>query len=137
MLRRPVFWLSAVALWFVTLFVLSHQSHLQPPGPQFDHRDKVYHAAYFTLGAACFFIALRLWRPSLRAGLVVLCTVTLCMAVGAIDEYHQSFVPNRSGNDIGDWLADTTGGFLGCLLGAWLLRLPWVSGTRKKQPCEP
>jgi VanZ family protein len=35
-------------------------------------------------------------------------------AYGAIDEFHQSFVPGRDCN-VWDWLADTLGAFLGAL----------------------
>lgn len=135
MLRRPSIWFLAVAVWFGVLFFLSHQSHLTPPGPQFDNRDKVYHAGYFTLGATCFFIGLRLWRPTWRLPVLVTLTVLLCMGVGAFDEIHQSFIPNRSGNDFGDWLADTAGGFIGSLCGAVLLRSRRLRA--EKQPCGP
>lgn len=135
MLRRPGFWFFAVVLWFVILFALSHQSRLQPPGPQFDHRDKVYHAGYFTIGATCLFLGLRLARPHWRTAGVFLLTVLLCSAMGAFDEYHQSFVPNRSGNDPGDWAADTAGGVLGSLCALGLLRTRWLKG--KDEPCEP
>lgn len=41
--------------------------------------------------------------------------VLLSAAYGASDEYHQSFVPNRT-PDIHDWFADVTGAVIGVLL---------------------
>jgi VanZ family protein len=135
MLRRPGFWFTAVAIWFVTLFFLSNQSHLQPPGPQFDNQDKVYHAGYFTLGALCLFVGLRLKNPGRSLMRTAMLVFLFAVFVGAFDEFHQSFIPNRSGNDWGDWLADSVGGVIGSILGMILLRAPGL--RMKKQSCEP
>lgn len=135
MLRRPAVWFTAVTVWFVTLFLLSHQSHLHPPGPQFDNQDKVYHAGYFTLGTLCLFVGLQLGRPERSLMRTALLVILFAAFVGAFDEFHQSFIPNRSGNDWGDWLADSAGGVFGSLAGMLLLRMPGL--RMKKQPCEP
>jgi VanZ family protein len=37
--------------------------------------------------------------------------------IGALDEFHQTFTPGRSGNEPWDWLADVTGG----VLAAWIV----------------
>jgi VanZ family protein len=43
--------------------------------------------------------------------------VTLILSlIGILDEYHQSFFANRTGNDPGDWLADTLGALCGALV---------------------
>ncbi|RBP42472.1 VanZ family protein [Roseimicrobium gellanilyticum] len=136
MLRRPGFWFLAVAIWFVALFVLSNQSHLQPPGPEFDDRDKVYHAGYFTLGSLCLFVGLRLKNPGRTVLKTALLVLLFAAFVGAFDEFHQTFIPNRSGNDLGDWLADSAGGILGSLFGMVLLCVPGIR-MKQKQPCEP
>ena len=36
--------------------------------------------------------------------------------LGALDEYHQTFTPGRSGNDPFDWLADVLGASTGIFL---------------------
>ena len=136
MLRRPGLWFLAVIVWFVALFLLSNQSHLQPPGPEFDNRDKVYHTGYFALGSLCLFVGMRLKAPSRGTVKTVLVVFLFAALVGAFDEFHQSFIPNRSGNDVGDWLADASGGILGSLLGMVLLRMPGIR-MKQKQPCEP
>jgi VanZ family protein len=119
MLRRPRTWLILLAVWWATLFVLSHQSHLHPPGTDIANIDKVYHAGYFTIGGMMFFSWLRLRRAGMGFLAAAALTILFCSVIGALDEFHQSFIPNRSGNDPWDWTADTVGGLLGCLAGAW------------------
>lgn len=118
----PRFWFALAAIWFAVLFWLSSQSHLEPPGPEFEGKDKVLHVGYFALGGFLFFLGMRLQKPALSLLAVSLITIAFCSAVGAFDEWHQTFTPNRSGNDPSDWLADTLGGLLGAIGGRWLLR---------------
>lgn len=133
MLRRPRTWFILLAVWWLVLFILSHQSSLFPPGPNFRHIDKVEHATFFTLGGALFFLGLRALRPGMSFLDSALLTILFCSVIGAVDEFHQSFIPNRSGNDPGDWLADTIGGLLGAFLGRWIFsRL-----QTKKAACAP
>ncbi|MBX7211923.1 MAG: VanZ family protein [Verrucomicrobiaceae bacterium] len=122
LLRTPRFWWRLVIVWFLALFVLSSLSHL-PPGPRVVNIDKIEHTAYFALGATCFYLARRLGNRALTARTAAISTVLFCMVVGAFDEFHQSFVPNRSGNDPFDWMADTLGGVAGALAGWAVLRL--------------
>lgn len=119
---HPRFWFALVAVWFAVLFWLSSQSHLQPPGPEFENKDKVLHAGYFTLGGILFFIGLRLKKPGLGLLAAALITIGFCSGVGRFDEWHQQFTPGRSANDFWDWMADTLGGLLGALGGNWLMR---------------
>ncbi len=120
MLRRPRFWFILLAIWWVALFILSHQSHLHPPAPDLPNIDKVEHLTYYTLGGIMFFLGLRLARLGMVFLAAAGCTILFCSVVGALDEFHQSFIPNRSGNDPGDWTADTLGGLVGSFLGAWM-----------------
>lgn len=46
--------------------------------------------------------------------------------VGIIDEYHQTFTPGRTGNDLGDWIAD----ILGSIAGASYCYYMWKRLTR-------
>lgn len=120
---RPAFWFTLVAAWFGVLFWLSSQSPPQPPAPQIPHLDKVLHAGYFALGGLFFASGLRLRTPSPATAPHLVATVLFCAAVGAFDEWHQTFTPGRSGNDPWDWLADAGGGLLGGIAGCWLPRL--------------
>lgn len=113
------FWDTMVVVWFCGLFIASSISKL-PPGPKIANFDKIEHTVFYAAGAACFYLARRFKSAPASGRLALVLTVIFCMAVGAFDEFHQSFVPNRSGNDPCDWLADTLGGFIGSLFG-WLI----------------
>lgn len=119
---QPRPWFILVAIWFAILFWLSSQSHLQPPGPEFEGKDKVLHVGYFGLGGMLFFLGMRLRKPALGFVALTLVTIAFCSAIGAFDEWRQTFTPNRSGNNPYDWMADTLGGLFGALGGRWLLR---------------
>lgn len=116
LMSRPQFWWFAVAVWLSVLFAASSQAGVMPP-MFFTWQDKVEHAAYFCAGGLCFFFALRLMFPKMPLARAMLLTIAFCSIIGATDEFHQSFVPGRSGNDLGDWLADTFGGFIAALIG--------------------
>jgi VanZ family protein len=119
MFRRPRPWLVLVVIWLVTLAVLSHQSHLHPPLPGILKIDKVQHTGYFTLGGFIFFSWLLARHPGTNLMRAAVLTVVFCSVVGALDELHQWFVPNRSGLDKWDWTADNLGGVLGATIGIW------------------
>ncbi len=117
-LRRAVPW-APVVLYLALIFYLSSLSN---PLPELTSRvwDKGLHfAEYGTLGGLLLF-ALRsngvAWR---RALLLAIAGASL---YGASDEFHQSFVQDRS-SDARDWVADTLGGAMGALLSAGALRL--------------
>jgi VanZ family protein len=95
----------------------------------FNLNDKVKHfIAYFVLGITlCIWISRKSWfaKPFFWSiFLVVLCTV-----FGILDEFHQSFVPGRSGNDFGDLTADFIGGFVSVFL--YLLLMLKRQSSRK------
>ena len=118
--RSARFWGACVLLWFILLNLLSHGNRFHPPWNFFNldipHFDKVVHFGYFfggggLLAATLFFKKAR--PPWLNVILIV--TVSLSI-IGVLDEWHQSFFANRTGNDPGDWLADTLGALCGTLV---------------------
>jgi len=115
LLRTSSVWLSAFALWACLLWILSDRplrgaNIIDLPGV-----DKILHFLYFLIGAVLLSVALYLRGLSswCRNLFVVLITVAV---IGALDEWHQSWVPGRSGNDLGDWIADLLGGVAGALI---------------------
>ncbi len=113
------FWALLVVIWAAVLWYLSSYSH-PAMGPSFPLKDKLEHCLYFAAGSGAFLLALRGVRwMSLPFSQAAFTGMIFAGIVGAIDEFHQTFTPGRSGNDPGDWLADITGG---CLAAA-LLRL--------------
>ncbi|TLD69479.1 hypothetical protein FEM03_17725 [Phragmitibacter flavus] len=122
-LSRPLSWFLAVVVWYAALLYLSSQSQLEAPVPEFMHRDKVMHLTYFALGGICLYLALRFSRPHFTHARISLFVILFCASIGALDEFRQSFTPNRSGNDLGDWIADTLGGVVACFVSPYLLPL--------------
>ena len=111
-----------------TIFFLSHQ-----PGdilylPAFPGIDKICHLAIYGLLALTVLWCL---GPEKQDSLVkvALKTILFCLVYGLSDEFHQSYIPQRSVSGL-DLLADLTGAILVCAM--WLrcrrLRLSMESG---------
>lgn len=128
MLSRPLPWFCGVAAWFALLFFLSSRPMPHMPGPEIPHMDKIMHATYFMVGSTMLYMAVRLRKPARPWWQAALIAIGFCALVGLSDEFHQGFVPGRSGNDPYDWLADVLGGFLASGLGA--LIYSWVGAKR-------
>ena len=107
--RRLGRWLPVV-VWAVVIFIGS-----SIPGNSIDPRiglhDKLAHTteyAIFGFLLARAFGARRWWLAVVAGALW-----------GVSDEFHQTFTPLRSGNDLGDMTADLVGSALGAI--AWML----------------
>jgi VanZ family protein len=121
--RNPKFWLAAFLTWLGVLWILSSRSIPGPQIPPINHFDKIAHFGYFFGGSGL----LGAWlyrrnpeRPNWQA--IILCVIFTIAVVGALDEYHQSFTPGRSGNDPYDWLADVMGATAGVCVFKWMHR---------------
>ena len=107
-------WLRLPALLIAgTIWFLSSQSILPQPKGILGW-DKLQHLlAYGALGFAVGLWAFPVFLK--RRPVLALLLITLAgSAYGAIDEFHQYFVPGRDCN-VWDWIADTLGAFLGAL----------------------
>jgi VanZ family protein len=113
-LSSPLLWRTLVLIWAGILYWLSEQSSLPTPG-KFEGIDKIEHALYFAAGGMCFLLSLRLVGFARKTTIAIVLTVLFCSIVGALDEWHQTFTPGRSGGDVWDWTADTIGGFIGAI----------------------
>lgn len=118
LLHARKFWLVSLLLWVATLYTLSSFSKTMPEGgPEIPHIDKVLHFGYFLGGGLIFGIWILLTKsPSATVLIRFIIPLLILSIVGALDEYHQTFTPGRSGNDPYDWLAD----FLGSATGLFL-----------------
>ncbi|MDR0786851.1 MAG: VanZ family protein [Gemmatimonadota bacterium] len=106
MTRRVGAWAPAI-LWAAVLYLLSSRSSLPIPG--IPGIDKVGHFfAYLILGFLCA-------RATSRLAVSPLFAVAAGWVYGALDEFHQSFVPGRD-SSAGDWLADAVGVAVGVSL---------------------
>ena len=101
-----IYWMP-VLLYITLIVAVSAQQNLVPPF-QFRNADKLIHVGeYFVLGV----LLARATHASFRAqDLLVpaLLALGLGLAVGAGDEYFQSFIPGRDSSPL-DWLADSFG----------------------------
>ena len=104
-------WLPPL-LWAAFILILTSipGSHLPVlPSRNF---DKVVHLAiYGVLG----WLTARAWSSRSRVTAAALAVVLLISCFGALDEWHQQFIPQRS-MDLLDWTADTAGAAIGVLL---------------------
>ncbi|MEM9080798.1 MAG: VanZ family protein [Verrucomicrobiota bacterium] len=115
--RKASFWLSCFAIWFLTLWYLSSIAF----GPQktisVRHLDKIAHFGYFfggagLLAAGLHFLSRPTWPPLKHP----FATPIILLLVGALDEWHQSWHPLRSGLDPLDLAADFVGALVGTLV---------------------
>jgi len=116
---RSPFWSTLFLLWGIVLWLLSDGPIPMRDGPDLPGFDKMLHFGYFFGGAGLLSAALYLHgsnRPGLSWPRLVITVVIVLATVGALDEWHQSWIPERSGNDFGDWLADIAGALTGALI---------------------
>lgn len=123
-LRQPKLWLGAFGIWFGTLWWLSSRAHHLPEPMTFQFSDKILHFGYF-FGGGILLSAFLYLRTALeeRKRKVVAITVLICGLVGALDEFHQTFIPGRSGNDFADFAADIIGSLCGGICGPFIADL--------------
>lgn len=118
--RSARFWGSALLFWFIILNILSHGDRAVQAfdffGFDIPHLDKILHFGYF-FGGGGLFAATLFFRevPWPWVKIILIVTASLSI-VGIWDEFHQSFFENRTGNDFGDWTADTLGALCGSLV---------------------
>ena len=117
--KSPLFYLTAWLIWAVVLWFLSSSSPSTQSFPAIPHLDKILHFGYFACGATLLTGYFKNSRKTLKALPILLTTLFIGATVGAIDEYHQSYVPGRFGNDPWDWLADCAGSLAGACFTLW------------------
>ncbi len=97
------------ALWAAVLFLLSELPGTIVGLPS--GTDKLVHGGlYLILG-----LSLAWGKGRTGSGAPVVLLLLMGMGYGALDEWHQSFVPGRDVS-VGDWVADSAGVMLGLLL---------------------
>ncbi len=126
-LRRLGWRLGPLVVYAALIFFFSSRPARQLPRLVVPHADKLVHAVEYAGLGLLLVRALRRSEEPVGVGLAAL-AVGLGGLYGATDEYHQSFVPGRSGNDLGDLTADLIGTALGVLLHRRCFRNPrWRS----------
>lgn len=112
--RTPGFsWYAMPAIvWSICIFIASSIPTYAMPALNIFEMDKVIHLGVYFVLAACVFTAcshaeapISLQRHRIAA------TILFVAVYGAVDEFHQYFVPGRS-VELFDWLADVSGALL-------------------------
>jgi VanZ family protein len=116
-MKKVIFFLPAFLYYSLIFFLSSRSVNLKPYIP---FMDKVIHLMEFAvlgfLLSFGFFLSLK-YRLKVKVYMTFLSGALL----GALDEFHQYFVPARS-TEILDWVADSLGIILGLLIFIFLFR---------------
>jgi VanZ family protein len=80
--------------------------------------DKAAHFSMYAVLAGLLTLHLTEITSRWRA---VLIAIVIVSAFGAIDEWHQRFIPGRS-TELADWRADSLGAVTGALVAAFVIR---------------
>ena len=113
-------------LWSLVILAFTSIPDLSPPSLGFTWQDKFEHfAAYSLFGAAITYGNIRSNKYRAFLGAVIFCSV-----FGVLDEIHQHWIHGRS-TDPYDWVADTSGAFIGSLI-VFLLRNYWMARFKSK-----
>lgn len=115
--RFLAYWLPVV-LYCLAIFVQSSfPSQVRPSG--IPMADKLLHMSGYALLAVLVFRASAGTRPEAPLSRAWVWSVLFASIYGALDEFHQSFVPSRSA-DAADILSDTAGALLGARICRWI-----------------
>lgn len=110
-----LYWAPMVA-YCAVIYLLSSISSGKIPLELFPHADKLIHACEYGLLGLLAVRALAHGTPwGLTRAEAVIGAVLFCLAFGALDEVHQSFVPGRF-SELLDLAADFGGGGIAALL---------------------
>lgn len=122
-MRRPLpaaAWAAIAAGWAGAIFWASSRSRPFPFLPQgLLEADKLLHAGAYAVLAGLVLCALP--RGRLGGARAVVIAVLVAVLYGATDEWHQSFVPNRSADPL-DLAADAAGAIAGAVTLGVILR---------------
>jgi VanZ family protein len=102
------------AVWAVVIGVLTSWPNPRALDALPADFDKLGHLLMYAVLGYLVFRALELMPTRLAA---ITLAVALCVAWGALDEWHQVLVPGRAA-DFADWMADAAGGAIGVFVRA-------------------
>ena len=108
-------------IWSLAILFLTSIPNPSIPAPK--DSDKVAHFVVYTILGVLTGRAARLERRQIGVALAIVAGISV---FGAIDEWHQYFIPGRF-PAFNDWVADTIGGIAGTAA-------MMVGSFRRKQP---
>lgn len=129
-MTRERLYLGVLVVWVALTLTLTSIPNPQF-GPTFRGADKVAHFGFY--GGAGFLFVLWRMESGKGAAMAVLWALLFAAFLGAVDEFHQQWIPGRS-MEFYDWVADFTGGSTGAFGAvAAASQLPFLL-TRKNSP---
>lgn len=96
-------------LWAAFILILTSIPGSDIPASPFSGADKIVH---LTLYGVMGWLMMRAWSDRSRSISAALSALVLIALFGALDEWHQQYIPLRS-MDFLDWAAGTTGAAFG------------------------
>lgn len=130
MVTRGRLYLAMLAGW-VTLTLILTSIPNPEFGPSFPGADKVAHFGFYGIMGFLFV----LWRRETGKGAMaaVVWAAIFAALLGAVDEFHQQWIPGRS-MDLLDWVADFAGGTAGGFCSAMAVSMLPVLLSPKDPP---
>jgi len=129
-LKRRSLYVGLLTGWVV--FTLTLTSIPNPEfGPSFPGADKVAHFGFYGVMGFLFV----LWRREIGMGaaVAVVWAAIFTALLGAVDEFHQQWIPGRS-MELLDWAFDFAGGMAGSFCSAVAVSMIPVLLTPKNPP---
>lgn len=129
-MTRERLYLSMLAGWVALTLTLT--SIPNPDfGPTFPGADKIAHFGFYGVMGFLFV----LWRREIGTGAAaaVVWAAIFAALLGAVDEFHQQWIPGRS-MDLLDWAADFAGGTAGGFCSAVAVSMTSFLLTPKHPP---
>lgn len=129
-MTRERLYLSMLAGWVALTLTLT--SIPNPDfGPTFPGADKIAHFGFYGVMGFLFV----LWRREIGTGAAaaVVWAALFAALLGAVDEFHQQWIPGRS-MDLLDWAADFAGGTAGGFCSAVAVSMTSFLLTPKHPP---
>ncbi len=119
--QRILYWSPVAALLLLQAWLSAQSSLPALPAFAFDipNGDKLVHAGYFFL-IGLFTVRAARWGEGWSRTRTVLIVLLLGAVYGLVDEFHQTFTPNRD-SDPWDLVADITGAACAAVFGERLL----------------
>lgn len=118
--KKKLFVFTPLIIYWIILFIATTLPVQSVPSIAVS--DKINHLlAYFLLGVLLYLTLIFQRKSVFLFDNATWATIVIASFYGALDEFHQMFVPGRFA-EVLDWLADATGSALGVFFITYLIK---------------
>ena len=118
--KKKLFVFTPLIIYWIILFIATTLPVQSVPSIAVS--DKINHlVAYFLLGVLLYLTLIFQRKSVFLFDNATWATIVIASFYGALDEFHQMFVPGRYA-EVLDWLADATGSALGVFFITYLIK---------------